>query len=505
MLKNETFLNFTVYKIQKFVFFFKKMFQSLPGILHQLSKMNNSFLLQIFRAIDASEHSAVRKLLASPFFNQRRDVQDLFDLLVSAQKRGSLPTLTREATFAKLFPGKPFHNLTLNHTFSYLTGRLKKYLALEEMQRDQQAESLYRLRAFRRRGLSQLFERGAQMLEKEHFASTYRHAGWHLFHYQLQNEVFSHRIVQRRGGATNLQIVADALGNFFMLENLRWACTAHALRSVGGSGYRLPLGEAVREAADQTPVAENPALALLANSLRALQHPDDEASFQTITELLHRYPDLFPPAENRDIYMAAINFCIRRQNQGDRTYARAALNLYREALARDILLENGVLPPYTYNNIHLLAQVTGENTWARTFLDQYRDALPFAGRDNIYRYNVAIAHFRSGEYGRVLGLLQEVTFSEIFINLDVRRMLLKSYFEMGEWLSLASLLDSFAVFIRRQKELGYHRESYLNLIKFTKKLAKNGSDSQLAETIRNTASVAEREWLLEKATGRAIF
>jgi len=467
--------------------------------------MDNSFLLQIFRAIDASEHTSVRKFLASPFFNQRRDVQDLFEFLISAQKQGNLPTLTRETIFATLFPGKSFHNLTLNHTFSYLTNRLEQYLALTEIQRDPQAEQLYRLRAFRRRGLSQLFERDAQSIEKEHLRSPHRHAGWHLFHYQLQNEVFSHRIVQRRGGATNLQIVADALGHFFMLENLRWACTAHALRSVGGSEYRLPLGEAVRRAADQTPAAENPALALLAHSLRALQNPDDEASFQTLTELLRQYPDLFPAAESRDIFMAAINFCIRRQNQGDRTYARVALDLYREALARDILLENGVLPAYTYNNIHLLAQVTGERAWARDFLDQYRTALPAAGRDNIYRYNVAIAHFREGDYGRVLELLQEVTFSEVFINLDVRRMLLKSYFEMGEWLSLASLLDSFAVFIRRQKELGYHRTSYLNLIKFTKKLAKKGSNPQLAESIRNTVAVAEREWLLEKAAGKMAF
>lgn len=83
--------------------------------------------------------------------------------------------------------------------------------------------------------------------------------------------------------------------------------------------------------------------------------------------------------------------------------------------------------------------------------------------------------------------------------LDVRRMLLKSYFERGEWLSLASLLDSFAVFIRRQKALGYHRESYRNLIRFTKKLARRGADRTLAARINACPAVAEREWLLSKA------
>ncbi|GAB4488842.1 MAG: hypothetical protein OHK0019_05730 [Saprospiraceae bacterium] len=74
---------------------------------------------------------------------------------------------------------------------------------------------------------------------------------------------------------------------------------------------------------------------------------------------------------------------------------------------------------------------------------------------------------------------------------------------MGEWLSLASLLDSFKVFLRRQKNLGYHRENYLNLVKFTKKLSKTVYASRskraaLAKSICQTESVAEREWLLGK-------
>ncbi len=206
--------------------------------------------------------------------------------------------------------------------------------------------------------------------------------------------------------------------------------------------YQLPLVEAVRAAAAlATP--DQPALVLLAHSLRALQDPDDVAAFRAATTLLAQYPHLFPPAESRDLYMAAINFCIRRQNRGERDYAREALALYRDALTRGILFENGLLPKYTYNNIHLLAQVTGERDWALTFLERYRDHLPPADRDNIFRYNLAIFHYRAGEHGRVLELLRAVEFSEVLINLDVRRMLLKGYYELGEWSALASLLESF--------------------------------------------------------------
>ncbi len=453
--------------------------------------MNNTFLYQILRALDPSEYGAVRRFLQSPFFNRRDDVLALFDLLI---KNPEPPG--REAIFEQMYPGRPYHNLTLNYTFSYLTERLEQYLAIVEMQRDGLMERLYRARAFRRRGLSQLFERDAQQIEKEHLASPFRHAGWHLFHYLLHNERFSHRIVQRREGANNLADVGEALGNFFLLDTLRWACTAESLRSVGGAEYRLPLSATVARHAEASP--DNPALALLYNSWRVLQNPDDEQAFHLLNELLAQHPALFPPSESRDIHMAAINFCIRRQNRGEREYARQALDLYRSALERGILLENGVLPAYTYNNIHFLAQVTGDTAWAQDFLDRYRDTLPSAERDNIYRYNLAIFYYRAADYGRALELLRTLDFPEVFMALDVRRMLLKSYFERGECLSLASLLDSFAIFIRRQKNLGYHRESYRNLIRFTRKLAKKGPGKALATQIRACPEVAEREWLLGK-------
>lgn len=464
--------------------------------------MKNTFLLQLFHALDPSEYGAASRFLQSPFFNRRADVQILFERLTEAQQNGTLAELQKETLFAAVYPGQPYHNLAFNHTFAYLAERLERYFALVEMQRDEPAGHFYRLRAFRRRGLTQLFERDAQLLEKKHRASPYRHAGWQLFRYQLENEIFRHRIVQRRGGPNNLAAVVDALGQFFVLENLRWACTAHALHSVGGEALRLPFADAVRREAQQVSAADNPALALLAQSLQALQNPDDEAAFQQLTDLLHDHAGLFPPAETRDLFMAAINFCIRRQNRGERAYAAQALALYQEALDRGVLLENGVLPSYTYNNIHMLAQVTGARDWARDFLDGYRDALAETEREAIFRYNLAIFHYRAGDYGQVLELLRDLEFSELFIRLDARRMLLKSYFERGEWLSLHSLLDSFAVFIRRQKGLGYHRESYRNLIRFTKKLAKRGTAPGLARQIAECPAVADREWLLEKAGRR---
>lgn len=48
--------------------------------------------------------------------------------------------------------------------------------------------------------------------------------------------------------------------------------------------------------------------------------------------------------------------------------------------------------------------------------------------------------------------LLQVAFKDVLNNLDARRMLLKSYFELGEYNALDSLLDSFSRYIHRQNE-----------------------------------------------------
>jgi hypothetical protein len=75
------------------------------------------------------------------------------------------------------------------------------------------------------------------------------------------------------------------------------------------------------------------------------------------------------------------------------------------------------------------------------------------------------------------------------------------YVELGEWDALESLLQSFAAYLRRQKNLGYHRTTNENLIFFTKKLLEiNRTAPQAAATLRAeieaTPDVAERAWLL---------
>ncbi|MEM8907446.1 MAG: hypothetical protein AAGD05_06330, partial [Bacteroidota bacterium] len=235
---------------------------------------------------------------------------------------------------------------------------------------------------------------------------------------------------------------------------------------------------------------------------RALTVPENATYFTQLKTLITTHWQRFAVDEMRDLYLLAINYCIKKLNSGEAQFIREALDLYTVGLEKEILLEDGQLSRYTYNNILSLRLMLSEFDTARQFLEQYKMYLPRRSRRNVYLYNLTIYHFKKQEYQKVMELLQQVQFRDVLYNLDTRRMLLRSYFEMGAFEPLDSLLESFLIFIRRRGDLSYHKENFLNLIKFTKKLLLIGHEKkariQLRKTVMGASAVADKQWLLEK-------
>jgi hypothetical protein len=75
---------------------------------------------------------------------------------------------------------------------------------------------------------------------------------------------------------------------------------------------------------------------------------------------------------------------------------------------------------------------------------------------------------------------------DLHTSLDPRSMLLRIYYEKNFLDALESLLDSFQIYIKRQKKLGYQGENYLNFIRFTRQLLRIVSNDTLAlEKLKN--------------------
>jgi hypothetical protein len=463
----------------------------------------NSPLLQLFSRLSSGQLRQLRLFLKSPYFNQREDVYALFEYLRKDVKRKK-SKLGREEVFASLYPDKAYNDGRLNLAVHLLLAQIKHFLALQEFEEEPQMKALYQCRALRKIGAEKSYHKSFEQLKKEHQSQPYRNVGYHYLSYQLQLEEYVYVSSQRRAGRMNLEELVKELTIFYLSDILRHSCSILTAQRISKEAYQLELLEEVLRYVERSSVKNTPAIALYHQAYQLLVDVEatDEDRFTAFENLIEQHWQQFLPHEIRDIYLLAINYCIQRLNRGQRQFISKALGLYKLALERNILLENGQLSKFTYNNVLMLALASHELDWANHFLHQFREKLPEKERDSIFHYNLTVYYFRKPDYDKALELLnRQVVFDDIFYNLNSRSMLLQIYFEKGLFDVLFSHLDSFATFISRKKQLGYHRENYLNLIHFVKKLlnipeSDKKAREQLRAAIVETKAVADKKWLL---------
>ena len=83
-------------------------------------------------------------------------------------------------------------------------------------------------------------------------------------------------------------------------------------------------------------------------------------------------------------------------------------------------------------------------------------------------------------------------------------MLLKTYYEQDEYLALDSLMDSFRIYLQRNRLISKDvRRQYLNVLRFIRKLANIDPYNQQAIAkvrlkVNECQALADKNWILEK-------
>jgi hypothetical protein len=231
---------------------------------------------------------------------------------------------------------------------------------------------------------------------------------------------------------------------------------------------------------------------------------DNTEHFAQLVASLNTHHQLLAPFEAREYYTVALNYCVRRINMGETAYFIKLFNLYKLLLQNEIIFDNGILPEWDYKNVITIGLRLGEFDWVERFLQEYSQKLPHHLRENALTYNLAKLYFAQADYQKVIEQLRDVQYIDVVYSLDSRATLLKTYYELRAYEALESNLESFRIYLLRNKTIATNvKKQYENLIRFTKKimlLSKNDQKAkqQLIAKIEATEQIGDKKWLLEK-------
>jgi hypothetical protein len=465
--------------------------------------MQGSQLIQLTKSLSKRDFRELRKVVRSPYFNQREDVIQLYDYIekVFSEK---LPDFSKEKAYKKLFPNKKYDDVLMRQLMSYLLKVIEKYLITEGVLQDDLESQLQLTHALRFRNADKLFEKQLAQFSESIDNQGFKNAKYHYMKFQIRLADHNYRGEKKRTSELNLQSLSDELDYFYIAERMRYASLIHAHQAVTNHNYQQPLLINTLEYVKQMEEIP-PSIFAYYHAYKTLTEPDNVDNFYNLRQIIIEKGNFFPERERKDLYVLATNYCIRRLNNGEKKYGLEALKLYRARMDNNVLLENGILPIYTYNNILMLALKAEEYEWAESFLNDNKQYLPEKERENIFNYNLALFYFRKGKeyYGEAMTLLQQVTLNEVLYNLDARRLLARIYFENNDFQALQSHIESSKIYLHRHKDIGYGHDSYVNFFRFLEKIQKiNMRDTKAKEILRgemtSTQLLAERDWLINK-------
>jgi hypothetical protein len=468
--------------------------------------MIKSKLIQLYTCLDSTELEAFHKWLKSPLHNSDTDLSKLF-VYIGSRRVLSKTSIDKNRVFKHLFPKESYKDLKLRRLMSKGIKNLENFVHFWMSKKntiEQQKNIAIFLRTRNRPNLAQ--QQGIKG-KKELALQVDKTHSYYYKHYQLEQEQFEQAASQSRMRATNLQAIVDNFSIAFIIENLRYACTAISHKNLYATNYSIPLLDEILVLANQTPYLNIPAIQLYYQAYMALTIPKDNSYFELLKRNLLRHESLLPTKERKDLYTLAINYCIRRINSDEsQRFIREVFELYQQGLKNKALLDNGVLSRFTYKNIASAGLRLQEYEWIASYISSYAIYVEADYRDSYQHYNTSKLYFAKGDYDQAMQRLIQVEYDDLFLNLDAKTMLMKIYYETQSYDALDAFFHSFTIYLQRKEIMGYHRENYLNIIRLTKKLLElpprnPRARQQLQNSIDSLQPLTERAWLLEQLSG----
>jgi hypothetical protein len=473
--------------------------------------MLNSKLYNLFARLSAAQKREIRGFIALPLINQRVEVQRLWAFLESAKAEKPDTFDRKKAFFAVYGAEKPFEEQSLRYVQSWLLSAIEKYLAYRNFTENENLQGLHLAKAYQKLRLNEPQQQILQNIQKA-LTITYQSPETLLLRYEIECERYEILTDNQRKTELNLTELGYTLDTAFIVNKLREACYVRAHEAVSKQQYSVRFLENVLQQVENEPIIL--AEPLVAAYYWAYQLTISEQQIQgNVPAACPNFKEIvlaentktaarFAQNVQHELWITALNFCIKRINLGDNTFYTEILIWYKYGLREQILLKNNEISPFTYRNIVTAACRCAEFDWVKKFVEDYKNKLPAAVRQPTYDLNIARLYYEAHNFEAAMPILARFSSDDMLQNCAAKTLLLKMLFETQEIDALETHLSSFTQYIRRKDaKIGYHQTNYENIIRFTRKIMNTHDKAaflHLKAEISAATPLTEKKWLLQQ-------
>jgi hypothetical protein len=375
------------------------------------------------------------------------------------------------------------------------------------MEQKPQIQQVGLLEFYADNALMNFYEETCEKTADLQLKEKYQNSNFHYHEYLIVKSISRfHTQFQQRSENPDFEKMDIHLTIFFISQKLENACNSLMRSKIVTTSFQPELlTEILTYLEKHSEILAYPVIKVYYHLYKMLKFPENTDFFYFFQQLLPTQEEFFSPKELRNLYGYLRNYCISKINMGDKSFEEVLFWVYDAQLKATWLLdEAGKLYPSNFKNIVVLALRLEKMDWTAHFLEKYMQNLPEESRNETHAYCLAKLYFAEKKYTETLKLLCNVDFEDIFFKIDARKLLLQTYYELGELEGLNNTLNSFRVFLHRDKTIAESHKianrNFLNMLRKLSDILPEEKEEWLKfrEQIETLSPLGERNWLLKK-------
>lgn len=469
--------------------------------------MKDNKLLTILKLLSPADCKRLKDFAHSPYFNKNETILQLLTYLLSNAPEWKTENVKDEKIWEFLYPQKNFDKIAISKLRYKAFLVVEKFLIQKQMEQKPQIQQLGLLEFYADNALMDFYEETCEKTAALQQKEKFQNSNFHYHEYLIVKSISRfHTQFQQRSEHPDFEKMDIHLTIFFISQKLENACNSLMRSKIVTTSFQPELlTEILLYLENHSEILTYPVIKVYYHLYKMLKFPENTDFFYFFQQLLPTQEEYFSPKELRNLYSYLRNYCISKINVGEKSFEQALFSVYDEQLKSNWLFDEGnKLYPAKFKNIVVLALRLEKLDWTAHFLEKYTQNLPEESRTETHAYCLAKLFFVQKKYNETLKLLCNADFEDIFFKIDARKLLLQTYYELGEWEGLNNTLNSFRVFLHRDKTISEsHKIANRNFLNMLRKLSdilphEKGEWQKFKEQVLALSPLGERNWLLRK-------
>ena len=452
--------------------------------------MQKHKVLEIFKTFTESDVTNFRLFLNSPYFNKSKKQLKLYDLLIKYYPEFPSPNINKEKLMKKISPDLPFNNSTALNLFSDLYESALRFLFQTSIELNElKKQDVLREELFRRK-LGKMIE---SSLNKSNFLLNSRKdldSEYFINKYWILNDTMNHlalflprskksigsqlKLLSARGMNLSFYYIKEMIQGFFNVLSLEMAYNVDADKNFYKQLFkRLNFEELIRQSIAESDNKEVARLFKIYLSMYlTFERVDEEKYYFYYKKQLTENVSHLSIDEIRFHTISLIRYCKLKTSsaEGVLKFDKELFELYKYIVKNEYYRTSvsEFFPFELFRLILLLSLKLKKYKWAFDFIKNNNRKLQADKRDNMYNFSLAEYYFHTGKYEDTLKCIHKIKLDYFMLKVDLKKLMLKTYYELGLFENALSLIDSYKHFLSSDKTLSAMKKkgerSFVNFI-----------------------------------------